>query len=97
MKDGGERGQRTQKKMGEKPCDYYSRSIIEDAEADERIRGGGEESLKDGGGRRSRGEAMRNLKKRMKKKEQTSHSKRKSRKMELIKQKCSKERRLRET
>ena len=63
MKDGGERGQRTQKKMGEKPCDYYSRSIIEDAEADERIRGGGEESLKDGGGRRSRGEAMRNLKK----------------------------------
>ena len=37
MKDGGERGQRTQKKMGEKPCDYYSRSIIEDAEADERI------------------------------------------------------------
>ena len=60
-KDGGEGGKRTKKTMRKKPCDYYSRSIIEDAEADERIRGGGEESLKDGGGRRSRGEARRNL------------------------------------
>ena len=38
MKDGGEGGKRTKKTMRKKPCDYYSRSIIEDAEADERIK-----------------------------------------------------------